>query len=76
MAQFGRALRSGRRGRPFESGRFDFGEVSSKNVVNSTFFGLSFFRAIPVYLIFVFTLYISERHMLIYFGIIFLFCYL
>jgi hypothetical protein len=38
VAQFGRALRSGRRGRPFESGRFDEKEEVQHIVLNLFFF--------------------------------------
>ena len=37
MAQFGRALRSGRRGRGFESRRFDWNE-NAENVPDSTYY--------------------------------------
>ena len=38
MAQFGRALRSGRRGRVFESRRFDFQQKHRKRKVSGAFF--------------------------------------
>ena len=41
VAQFGRALRSGRRGRVFESRRFDLGKARELNV--SGLFIFSFF---------------------------------
>ena len=45
VAQFGRALRSGRRGRPFESGRFDtYDEVRNRWIFND--FGLLFLQHI------------------------------
>ena len=38
VAQFGRALRSGRRGRVFESRRFDFQQKHRKRKVSGAFF--------------------------------------